>query len=111
MDEEKRGGADREERVIVMELSEVRGVLNEMRSGGAEGNKGGEGERGGGVYVTLQSQKQTDEGGEPVSSKSCDVLFFFFSLSLSLTVTQLTCQAACYISPLLFFLSLIPNND
>lgn len=46
MDEEKRGGADREERVIVMELSEVRGVLNEMRSGGAEGNKGGEGERG-----------------------------------------------------------------
>lgn len=34
-------------------------------------------EREGGVYVTLQSQKQTDEGGEAVSSKSCDVIFFF----------------------------------
>lgn len=37
-----------------------------------------------GLYVTLQSQKQTDEGGECVSSQSCDGLFLY----ISHTVTQ-----------------------
>lgn len=57
-------------------------MLNEMRSGGAQANKGGAGEREGGVYVTLQSEKQTGEEGEPVSLKSFAVLFFFSSFSL-----------------------------
>lgn len=57
-------------------------MLNEMRSDEQRETKV-ERERGGGAYVTLQSQKQTDEGGEPVYSKSCDVLF---SLSLFLSL-------------------------
>lgn len=61
-------------------------MLNEMRSGGAEGKTKVERESEGSIYATLKSEKQTDDGGEPVSSKSCSVLFF------PLIVTQLTCQ-------------------
>lgn len=50
--------------------------------------------------MTLQSQKQTDEGGEPVSSKSCDVLFLSLSHCNSVNMSGLLLDLTSPLLPL-----------
>lgn len=68
MDEKKRGGQSYSYGAVG-----GLGTSDKMRLGREEENKGVKGKRGGGgggIYMTLQSEKQM-EGGECVSSKSC----------------------------------------
>lgn len=68
MDEKKRGGQSYSYGAVG-----GLGTLDKMRLGKEEENKGVKGKRGGGgggISMTLQSEKQM-EGGECLSSKSC----------------------------------------
>lgn len=84
VDEEKRGGEDGEERVIVMELSEVRECW--MKWGPEEQRETKvEREKAGGSYMTLQWEKQTEEENRfPLNHVLCCVFpSYCYSINMS----------------------------